>query len=215
VACRSSTPRAIQPLLLPLRTDGGARATARETGAELPHATTVVAVPTSARRHGRGPSSHRVLHSQSRHSQDRTRRLLHRARHFGYRREGHRVHPMPALLRALREDDRLGAQPEGKANYLSPIIQRNNSRRSHVSLCCRLDLSHRVGRIFEYDGAVAATNEWTSPRSARDRPSPRAPCGWLSRDLDLEGALDLGALPSTKPRQRSGTPSDFSGSLFP
>ena len=44
---------------------------------------------------------------------------------------------------------------EGKANYLSPIIQRNNltSPLPVMPLLAGWDASHRVGRIFEYDGA--------------------------------------------------------------
>src|ERR1700692_3964674 len=44
---------------------------------------------------------------------------------------------------------------EGKANYLSPIIQRNNlsSPLLVLPLLAGWDDSHLVGRIFEYDGA--------------------------------------------------------------
>jgi proteasome beta subunit len=44
---------------------------------------------------------------------------------------------------------------EGKANYLSPIIQRNNLSTPLLvlPLLAGWDLSHRTGRIFEYDGA--------------------------------------------------------------
>ena len=44
---------------------------------------------------------------------------------------------------------------EGKANYLSPIIQRNNltSPLLVVPLLAGWDVAQRIGRIFEYDGA--------------------------------------------------------------
>ena len=44
---------------------------------------------------------------------------------------------------------------EGKANYLSPLIQRNNLTTALVvlPLLAGWDLAHQRGRIFEYDGA--------------------------------------------------------------
>jgi proteasome beta subunit len=44
---------------------------------------------------------------------------------------------------------------EGKANYLSPLIQRNNLTSALVvlPLLAGWDLAHQCGRIFEYDGA--------------------------------------------------------------
>ncbi|NNN03680.1 MAG: proteasome subunit beta [Acidimicrobiaceae bacterium] len=44
---------------------------------------------------------------------------------------------------------------EGKANYLSPLIQRNNLTTPLVvlPLLAGWDSAHRVGRVFEYDGA--------------------------------------------------------------
>ena len=44
---------------------------------------------------------------------------------------------------------------EGKANYLSPLIQRNNLTTTLVvlPLLAGWDLAHQTGRIFEYDGA--------------------------------------------------------------
>ncbi len=44
---------------------------------------------------------------------------------------------------------------EGKANYLSPIIQRNNltSPLLVIPLLAGWDVASQVGRIFEYDGA--------------------------------------------------------------
>ena len=44
---------------------------------------------------------------------------------------------------------------EGKANYLSPLIQRNNLTSTLVvlPLLAGWDLAHQRGRIFEYDGA--------------------------------------------------------------
>ena len=44
---------------------------------------------------------------------------------------------------------------EGKANYLSPLVQRNNltSQLMVLPLLAGWDLAHQRGRIFEYDGA--------------------------------------------------------------
>ncbi len=44
---------------------------------------------------------------------------------------------------------------EGKANYLSPLIQRNNLTTTLLvlPLLAGWDLAHQTGRIFEYDGA--------------------------------------------------------------
>ena len=69
---------------------------------------------------------------------------------------------------------------EGKANYLSPIIQRNNlsTPLPVLPLLAGWDLSYRVGRIFEYDGAGGATSVSTSRPSGRVRPSPKTPCAW-------------------------------------
>jgi proteasome beta subunit len=50
---------------------------------------------------------------------------------------------------------------EGKANYLSPIIQRNNltSPLLVLPLLAGWDSSHQTGRIFEYDGATRLRND--------------------------------------------------------
>jgi proteasome beta subunit len=44
---------------------------------------------------------------------------------------------------------------EGKANYLSPLVQRNNLSSTLIvlPLLAGWDLAHQQGRIFEYDGA--------------------------------------------------------------
>jgi proteasome beta subunit len=44
---------------------------------------------------------------------------------------------------------------EGKAKYLSPLIQRNNLTTTLIvlPLLAGWDLAHQTGRIFEYDGA--------------------------------------------------------------
>ncbi|HEY5303959.1 MAG TPA: proteasome subunit beta [Acidimicrobiales bacterium] len=44
---------------------------------------------------------------------------------------------------------------EGKANYLSPLVQRNNLTSTLVvlPLLAGWDLAHQRGRVFEYDGA--------------------------------------------------------------
>jgi proteasome beta subunit len=66
---------------------------------------------------------------------------------------------------------------EGKANYLSPIIQRNNLSTPLLvlPLLAGWDLSHRTGRIFEYDGAGGCyvRREHATTRVPR-RPRPRS-----------------------------------------
>ena len=86
---------------------------------------------------------------------------------------------------------------EGKANYLSPIIQRNNlSSPLLVFPCSPVGTSAtRSGGSSSTTAPAAVTNGSTSRRSARARRSPRARCDWAStRDLDRDGAIDLGAL---------------------
>ena len=87
---------------------------------------------------------------------------------------------------------------EGKANYLSPIIQRNNLSTPRSSSChCWRDgtPATRSGASSSTTARADATSASTSPPSARALPSPRAHCASaFSADLDLEAALDLGAL---------------------
>ena len=109
---------------------------------------------------------------------------------------------------------------EGKANYLSPIIQRNNLTSPLVvlPLLAGWDLNHQVGRIFEYDGAGGCYERLDFATIGSGSPFAENTLRLGFRgDLDLEGALDLGALalyeagdndPST------GGP-DFVRNLFP
>ncbi len=86
---------------------------------------------------------------------------------------------------------------EGKANYLSPIIQRNNlsSPLLVVPLLAGWDPSYHVGRIFEYDGAGGCYErlDFATIGSGSPFADNTLRLGFRS-DLDLEGALDLGAL---------------------
>ena len=74
---------------------------------------------------------------------------------------------------------------EGKANYLSPIIQRNNltSPLPVMPLLAGWDESHRVGRIFEYDGAggcyerIGLRHDRLRNALRRRHAAPRLPCG--------------------------------------
>ena len=86
---------------------------------------------------------------------------------------------------------------EGKANYLSPIIQRNNlgSPLIVLPLLAGWDVSHQVGRIFEYDGAGGCyeRNDFVTIGSGSPFAENTLRLGFRS-DLDLEAALDLAAL---------------------
>jgi len=86
---------------------------------------------------------------------------------------------------------------EGKANYLSPIIQRNNlsSPLMVIPLLAGWDLSHQVGRVFEYDGAGGCyeRSDYATIGSGSPFAESTLRLGFRE-DLDLEGALDLGAL---------------------
>jgi proteasome beta subunit len=86
---------------------------------------------------------------------------------------------------------------EGKANYLSPIIQQNNlmSPLFVVPLLAGWDPSHLVGRIFEYDGAGGCYERFDFATIGSGSPFAESTLrlGFRS-DLDLAAALDLGAL---------------------
>ncbi len=109
---------------------------------------------------------------------------------------------------------------EGKANYLSPIIQRNNlsSPLIVMPLLAGWDSSHLVGRIFEYDGAGGCYERFDFATIGSGSPFAESALRLGFRtDLDREAALELGALalyeagdndPST------GGP-DFVRNLFP
>ncbi len=86
---------------------------------------------------------------------------------------------------------------EGKANYLSPIIQRNNLSTPLLvlPLLAGWDLSHRTGRIFEYDGAGGCYERFDFSTIGSGSPFAENTLRLGYRaDLDLEAALDLGAL---------------------
>lgn len=86
---------------------------------------------------------------------------------------------------------------EGKANYLSPIIQRNNLSSPLVvmPLLAGWDPSHQVGRIFEYDGAGGCYERFDFSTIGSGSPFADSALrlGYRS-DIDREGALELGAL---------------------
>ncbi len=86
---------------------------------------------------------------------------------------------------------------EGKANYLSPIIQRNNlgSPLIVLPLLAGWDPSHQVGRIFEYDGAGGCYERFDFATIGSGTPFAEGALrlGFRS-DLDREAALELGAL---------------------
>jgi proteasome beta subunit len=109
---------------------------------------------------------------------------------------------------------------EGKANYLSPIIQRNNlsSPLVVIPLLAGWDLSHHVGRIFEYDGAGGCYERLDFATIGSGSPFAESTLrlGFRS-DLDLAGALDLGALALYEAGDNDpGTAGpDFVRSLYP
>lgn len=86
---------------------------------------------------------------------------------------------------------------EGKANYLSPIIQRNNLSTPLLvlPLLAGWDPSYKVGRIFEYDGAGGCYErlDFATIGSGSPFADNTLRLGFRS-DLDLEAALELGAL---------------------
>jgi proteasome beta subunit len=86
---------------------------------------------------------------------------------------------------------------EGKANYLSPIIQRNNlsTPLMVLPLLAGWDLSHLTGRIFEYDGAGGCYERFDFSTIGSGSPFAENTLRLgYSADLELEAALDLGAL---------------------
>lgn len=86
---------------------------------------------------------------------------------------------------------------EGKANYLSPIVQRNNllTPLPIVPLLAGWDESHRRGRIFEYDGAGGCYERYDFAVIGSGTPFAEGALRLGFRtDLDLEAALELGAI---------------------
>jgi proteasome beta subunit len=86
---------------------------------------------------------------------------------------------------------------EGKANYLSPIVQRNNltSPLLIVPLLAGWDESRQQGRIFEYDGAGGCYERVDFATIGSGSPFAEGTLRLGFREsLDREEALDLGAL---------------------
>lgn len=86
---------------------------------------------------------------------------------------------------------------EGKANYLSPIIQSNNlySPLVVMPLLAGYDTNHGVGRIFEYDGAGGCyeRQDFASIGSGSPFADGALRLGFTP-DMTREQALELGAL---------------------
>ncbi len=86
---------------------------------------------------------------------------------------------------------------EGKANYLSPIIQRNNltSPLVVVPLLAGWDTTRHEGRIFEYDGAGGCyeRHDFAAIGSGTPFAESALRLGFRT-DLTREDALDLAAL---------------------
>ncbi len=86
---------------------------------------------------------------------------------------------------------------KGKANYLSPLIQRNNlaTPLPVVPLLAGWDPNHGDGRIFEYDGAGGCyeRRDFATIGSGSPFAESALRLGFRT-DLDREAALDLGAL---------------------
>jgi len=86
---------------------------------------------------------------------------------------------------------------EGKANYLSPIVQRNNLTSPLVvlPLLAGWDDSRQQGRIFEYDGAGGCYERLDFATIGSGSPFAEGTLRLGFRDdLDREAALELGAL---------------------
>ncbi len=86
---------------------------------------------------------------------------------------------------------------EGKANYLSPIIQRNNltSPLLVLPLLAGWDLAQQVGRIFEYDGAGGCYERTDFSTIGSGTPFAEGALRLgFSADMDRDAAIELGAL---------------------
>ena len=86
---------------------------------------------------------------------------------------------------------------EGKANYLSPVIQRNNLSTPLVvlPLLAGWDRGHQMGRIFEYDGAGGCYERQDFATIGSGSPFAESALRLGFRgDLDRAAALELGAL---------------------
>jgi proteasome beta subunit len=109
---------------------------------------------------------------------------------------------------------------EGKANYLSPIIQRNNLTTPLIvlPLLAGWDPSHQIGRIFEYDGAGGCYERTDFATIGSGSPFAESALRLGFRaDLDREGALELGALAlyEAGDNDPSTGGADFVRNLFP
>ena len=86
---------------------------------------------------------------------------------------------------------------EGKANYLSPIIQRNNlsSPLLVMPLLAGWDDASRAGRIFEYDGAGGCYERFDFSTIGSGTPFADGTLRLgFHAELDRDGAIELGAL---------------------
>ncbi|HXC18908.1 MAG TPA: proteasome subunit beta [Acidimicrobiales bacterium] len=109
---------------------------------------------------------------------------------------------------------------EGKANYLSPIIQRNNlsSPLLVLPLLAGWDEALRVGRIFEYDGAGGCYERFDFSTIGSGTPFAESTLRLgFNAELDRDGAIQLGALAMYEAGDNdpsTGGP-DFVRHLFP
>ncbi len=86
---------------------------------------------------------------------------------------------------------------KGKANYLSPLVQRNNlgTPLTVIPLLAGWDPSYNDGRIFEYDGAGGCyeRRDFATIGSGSPFAESALRLGYRT-DLDRDSAIDLGAL---------------------
>ena len=86
---------------------------------------------------------------------------------------------------------------EGKANYISPLIQRNNLSTPFLVLpmLAGFDVSRRRGRVFEYDaaGGCYERNDFTTIGSGTPFAESTLRLGFRD-DMSIEEAIDLAAL---------------------
>ena len=109
---------------------------------------------------------------------------------------------------------------EGKANYLSPIIQRNNlsSPLLVLPLLAGWDSALKVGRIFEYDGAGGCYERFDFSTIGSGTPFAEGTLRLgFNAELDRDAAIELGALAMYEAGDNdpsTGGP-DFVRNLFP
>jgi proteasome beta subunit len=86
---------------------------------------------------------------------------------------------------------------EGKANYLSPLIQRNNLMTPFIviPMLAGYDASHQRGRVFEYDGAGGCyeRDDFVTIGSGSPFAESTLRLGFRE-DLSLDETIDLAAL---------------------